>query len=300
MKKILVPCDFSKPAINAFRFALDVAMQSKGSVYLLNAIDLPVIHDPVIMPVLTFEKDFLKEVKEKTLAEFNKIITKYNREGVKVVSNVEFGSPVHMITEFVKRNSIDIIIMGSHGASGFREYFIGSNAEKVVRNSPVPVLIMKDYFKGPIKNIVFPNSLDMENLQELTMKVKALQDFFKATLHILFVNTPTSFTSDTVTLVRLKEFAKRFMFKNFTTNIYNHPNEEDGIIHFTKSIKGNLIAMGTHGRKGISHMLNGSVAEDVVNHTNCPIWTYKLNNLIPKPKLLPVDSEEGIKTFRMD
>ncbi len=276
MKKILVPCDFSKPAINAFRYALDVAMQSKGTVYLLNVIELPVIHDPIIMPVLTFEQDFLKELKKKATAEFNKIITRYKQEGVKVVSNVEFGSPARMITEFVERNSIDLIIMGSHGASGFREYFVGSNAEKVVRHSAVPVLVTKHYFKGPIKNIVFPNILDTENQEDLIMKVKALQAFFKAKIHILYVNTPTNFTSDTVTLERLKQFAKRFMFKNYTINIYNYPYEEDGIIHFTKSIKGNLIAMGTHGRKGISHMINGSLAEDVVNHTDCPIWTYTL------------------------
>lgn len=293
MKNILVPCDFSRPAINAFRFALDVAMQSKGSIYLLNTIELPVIQDPVIMPVLTFEQDFLKGVKEKTLAELNKLIKKYNGVGVKVLSNVEFGSPTRSITEFVERKSIDLIIMGSHGASGFREYFIGSNAEKIVRNSQVPVLIMKDYYKGPIKSIVFPNTLDTENLQELTMKVKALQDFFKARLHILFVNTPPNFTPDTVTLLRLKEFAKQFMFKNFTINIYNHQNEEQGIIHFTKSIKGNLIAMGTHGRKGISHMINGSLAEDVVNHTNRPIWTYRLNI---KPTSLKTGRQERIET----
>lgn len=274
MKKILVPCDFSKPAINAFRYALDIALQSNGTVYLLNVIELPVIHDPLIMPVYTFEQDFLASFKEKALAEFNKIITKYNKEGLKVISKVEFGGPGRMITDFIKRSSIDLVVMGSHGATGFREYFIGSNAEKVVRHAAVPVLVIKDYYKAPIKSIVFPNTLDTENQQALTMKVKALQDFFKATVHILFVNTPLNFTSDTLTIARLKEFAKKFMFKNFTINIYNHPSEEDGILHFTKSIKGDLIAMGTHGRKGISHMINGSLAEDVVNHSQCPIWTY--------------------------
>lgn len=276
MKKILVPCDFSKPAINAFRFALDVAMQSKGTVYLLNVIELPVIHDPIIMPVLTFEQEFLKELKEKTSSEFNKITNKYNQKGVKVVPNVEFGSPARMITDFAEKNSIDIIIMGSHGASGLKEYFVGSNAEKVVRHSSVPVLVMKNYYKGVLRNIVFPNTLETENQEDLITKVKALQAFFKATVHILYVNTPTNFTSDTVTLERLEQFAKRFIFKDYTINVYNYPYEEEGIIHFTKSIKGNLIAMGTHARKGISHIINGSLAEDVVNHTDYPIWTYAL------------------------
>ncbi len=278
MKKILVPCDFSRPAINAFRFALDLALQSKGSLQLLHVIELPAIADPIIMPVVAFEKDFMEDLKNKTLEEFNKIITKYNTEGVKVVSNVEFGSPSRMVADFAAKNSVDVIVMGSHGASGVKEYFIGSNAEKIVRRSPVPVLVMKEYYKGAIKNIVFPNTLETEKQEDLIMKVKELQNFFKATVHILYVNTPTNFTADNVTNERLKQFAKRFMFKNYTLNIFNYPFEESGIIQFTKSIKGDLIAMATHSRKGISHFLNGSLAEDVVNHTDCPIWTYGLKS----------------------
>ncbi len=276
MKKILVPCDFSKPAINAFRFALDIAQQSNGSVHLLNSIDLTGIQDPVMMPALTLEQGFIGELKEKASEELTKIITKYNQEDIKVTWSIEFGSPARVITEFAEKNSIDLIIMGSHGASGFSEYFVGSNAERIIRHSSVPVLVMKHYYKGPIKSIVFPNILDTENQEDLITKVKALQAFFKATVHILFVNTPINFTSDIVTLARLKEFVKRNMFKNYTINIHNHIYEDEGIISFTKSIKGNLIAMGTHGRKGISHLLNGSLAEDVANHTDSLIWTYTL------------------------
>ena len=57
MKKILVPCDFSKQAINAYRFALDIAAQSKGTILLLHVIELPVLHDSVLMPVLNFEEE---------------------------------------------------------------------------------------------------------------------------------------------------------------------------------------------------------------------------------------------------
>jgi hypothetical protein len=164
--------------------------------------------------------------------------------------------------------------MGSHGATGLREYFIGSNAEKIVRNSRVPVLVIKNYYKGTIKNIVFPNTLETEKQQDLIRKVKELQAFFKATVHIVYVNTPTNFTSDNITFERLKQFAKEFQFRNYTLNVYNYPFEESGVIHFTSDIKGDLIAMGTHGRKGLAHFLNGSLAEDIVNHASSPIWTY--------------------------
>jgi len=274
MKKILVPCDFSKPAINAFRFAMDIAQKSKGVVHLINVIELPAIHDPIIMPVVVFEKEFMKELKDKATAEFEKIINRYKPEGVTVKTDVLFGAPARMISESVRKKSIDLIVMGSHGATGLREYFIGSNAEKVVRRATVPVLVIKNYYKGAIKNIVFPNTLETEKQADLIRKVKELQAFFRATLHIVYVNTPTNFTSDNITFDRLKRFAKEFQFKNYTLNVYNYPFEESGVIHFTSGIKGDLIAMGTHGRKGLAHFLNGSLAEDVVNHANSPIWTY--------------------------
>lgn len=277
MKKILVPCDFSKPAINAFRFALDIAKLSKGSIILIHIIQLPVMHDTVLMPVLNFEEELLKDLVNKAAARFKKLNEKYNNEAIKVSWEVEFGQPSKTLLEIVKSESIDLIVMGSHGASGLREYFIGSNAEKVIRKSPVPVLIAKNYFKGPISNIVFPNTLETENQGELVAKVKSLQAFFKAQLHVVWINTPINFVSDVITRQRLEVFAKRFALKDYSLHIFNHPNEEDGIIHFTEFVKGDIIAMGTHSRRGFTHLINGSVAEDVANHTDSMIWTYTMN-----------------------
>jgi nucleotide-binding universal stress UspA family protein len=278
MKKILVPCDFSKPAINAYRFALDVAAKANGTVHLLHVIELPVLYDTVLMPALSFEQALLKELKEKTETEFEKIIGKYSSEGVKVFTNVVFGSPSKVILEYTKNESIDLVIMGSHGVSGLREIFVGPNAERIVRSSSVPVLVIKHYYKGPVKNIVFPTDLGTEEQEDLILKVKELQNFFKAHLHLVWINTPLNFTSDTITHERLDAFAKRFKLKDYTINIFNHPSEEEGIIRFTRLIKGDLIAMSTHGRKGIAHFINGSVTEDVANHTENLIWTYSLKN----------------------
>src|SRR5688500_2826605 len=134
MKKILVPCDFSKPAINAYRFALDIAIQSKGTIHLLHVIELPVLHDTVLMPVLNFEEQLLKDLRENAEKHFKKITDQYNAAGVKVVVKTQFGSVSRMIQDYINEESIDIVVMGSHGASGVREFFIGSNAERVVRN----------------------------------------------------------------------------------------------------------------------------------------------------------------------
>lgn len=286
MKRILVPCDFSKPAINAYRFALDIARQSKGNVHVLHVVELPVVHDPLLVPVLSFEQEFFTEIRKNAEARFNDITQKYNLDNIKVAFEVQFGSVLHMIREYTVKEKIDLVVMGSHGASGLRELFIGSNAERMVRNSPVPVLIVKKYYKGPIKNIVFPNTLDLDHQEDLITKVKALQAFFNARLHILWVNTPLNFTSDTRTRERLESFAKRFMFKDYTINVFNYTEEERGILEFASLIKADLIAMGTHSRTGIAHLLNGSLAEDLVNHYEGQVWTYSLKN---EPVEFPVD-----------
>src|SRR5687767_13831970 len=138
MKKILVPCDFSKPAISAYRFALEIAAQSKGTIHLLNVIELPIMHDTVLMPVLNFEEQLLKDLRENAETRFRQITDKYKAEGIKVIVKTLFGSVSRIIQEYITEESIDLVVMGSHGATGAREFFIGSNAEKMVRNSPVP------------------------------------------------------------------------------------------------------------------------------------------------------------------
>jgi hypothetical protein len=135
---------------------------------------------------------------------------------------------------------------------------------------------VKSYTKASsIKNIVFPNTLDQDQ-EDLVMKVKDLQHFFQATLHIVWINTPGNFSRDTDTFKKLEDFAKRFMIKDYTLNVFNDPFEESGVINFTHHIKADMIAMGTHGRKGLAHILSGSLAEDVVNHVDAPIWTYTI------------------------
>jgi nucleotide-binding universal stress UspA family protein len=276
MKKILVPCDFSAPSVSAYRLALDIAQSSGGEIHLVNVIELPVLHDTVLMPVLSFEEALLQELKEKAEKQFEKLKKKYAEDFDDIILSVLYGNISIMLLQYIEEHDIDLVVMGTKGATGVREALIGSNAEKIVRRSPVPVLTVKKYQPGSeIKSIVFPTSLQ-EDHPDLVAKVKALQKFFGATLHVVYVNTPTNFMSDGVTRKRLNDFVKKYALRDVTTNIYNDRYEEAGIINFAHSIDAGLIAMGTHGRKGLAHVLSGSLAEDVVNHVDCPTWTYAI------------------------
>lgn len=275
MKKILVPCDFSDSSVQAYKFAIDIANTSRGEVILLNIIELPVMHDTVLMPTLSFEESYLKDMKADAEKNFAKMKTKWAKDGPKVTGMVEYGPTSTTILRIAAEKKADLIVMGTKGASGLKEFVIGSNTEKIVRQAGVPVIAVKKNVKSPIKNIVFPNTLDQDQ-EELAMRVKDLQSFFKAKVHILYVNTPANFRRDRFTKESLKAFAKRFMFKDFTLNVYNDIDQESGLNNFTKEIGADLVAMATHGRRGLNHLMTGSIAEDVVNHIECPIWTYRV------------------------
>lgn len=275
MKKILVPCDFSEQSVSAFQLAVDLSEQAKREVHLLHVVELPVMHDSMLMPTLAFEATLLKELADNAENQFKKIKAEYASE-IPVITKVVFGGTSMMILDYIKEAEIELVVMGTKGASGLRELVIGSNAEKIVRRASCPVITVRKHTKlHTIKNIVFPNSLEQDQ-EDLVQHVKALQDFLKATLHIVWINTPGNFTSDGVTMVRLKDFAKRFMLKDYTLNVFNDTFEESGVISFAHTIKADMIAMGTHGRRGLNHVMSGSVAEDVVNHIDCPIWTYTI------------------------
>lgn len=276
MKKLLVPCDFSAQATEAFKSALSIAEKSGGEVHLLHVIELPILHDAVLMPVLSFEEALFRELEVKAAAEFSRV-QMLNSKSIPVITKVLFGATARMILDYANDQAIGLVVMGTRGATGLREAFIGSNAEKIVRQSRVPVLVVRQGFTtDSIKDLVFPNSLETGNQEELVLRVKALQDFFGARLHILWVNTPTNFTADHLTKERLQKFADRFMLQNYTINIYNDVYEEAGIINFAHSLKATMLVMGTHGRRGLAHIFSGSVTEDVVNHTDLPIWTTRI------------------------
>lgn len=276
MKKILVPCDFSDLAVQAFQFALQIAKQSNGEVILLNVIELPVLRDTMLMPILYFEENYFKDMKMSIEKNFEKLKTKWITEGSKVRSLVECGSTTTTINRIAEETKADLIVMGTHGATGFKEFLVGSNTEKIVRLSSIPVLaVRKSLELTHIKNIVFPTTLDPDQ-HKLLAHIKELQTFFSAKLHLLLVNTPHNLKRIIGEKDMMEAYAKDFDLENYTLNTRDDFYESDAIMNFTMGIKADMIAMGTHSRKGLAHLFSGSVAEDVVNHIDCPIWTYSV------------------------
>lgn len=275
MKNILVPTDFSEQAEKALKVAAQLAKKFDGEIYLLHMLELPLqLIDPVQgsshnLPEAIF---FMKLAHQR----FAKIMKEPFLKGIKVHETVEFHRAFDGIMEISAEKNCDLIVMGSHGTSGFQEMFIGSNTEKVVRNSEIPVLVIKNEIRDfKVKDFVFATDADPENHHTLKKAMK-FADTIGAKLHLLFVNTPNNFITSEEAHSRMDSFLKGASSKNFDIHIYNDVTVEKGILNFASKIDADLLGISTHGRKGLAHFFNGSISEDLVNHSKRPVVTFKI------------------------
>jgi len=274
MKKILVPTDFSKEAENALKVAAQLGKKHNCELILLNMLDLPLTQlDAGSAPADLPEAVYFMKLAHK---QFEEVINKPYLDGVNITEMVDFHDINTGILEVSKEHDVDLIIMGSHGASGLKEMFIGSNAEKIVRTSEVPVLVIKNEHENfNIEEFVFASDFENDNKETYKQAVK-LAEMFNAKIHLLMVNTISNFSTTASAKVKIHEFIKDSTFTNYTTNIYNDETAEKGILNFSHIIDADLIGISTHGRQGIAHFFNGSLSEDIVNHAKRPVITFKI------------------------
>lgn len=274
MKKILVPTDFSEHAENALHVAAQIAKKHNSEIYLMHMLDIPLQEiDPGKTTADIPETLFFMKLAHK---KFEDLMAQEYLEDIVVHENVKANISFTEIEKSCKENDIDLIVMGSHGSSGIKEVFVGSNAEKVVRSSDIPVLVIKNKHDDfSIDNFVFAS--DFKNDNKETYKMAA--DFaksFNAKMHLLMVNTANRFSTTTGSNKLISEFIKDVDFDNYTINIYNDETAEQGILNFAKDIDADLIGISTHGRQGIAHFFNVSISEDLVNHAKRPVITFKI------------------------
>lgn len=286
MKKILVPTDFSEQAKFALDFAYQIALKSEAEIYLLNVIDYPGLSTAwsggmnVIggaePPFDNMDESFVTGLTDKAREEMKTMVKNLNEHDVVIHELVEIGNPYFMITEKIENEKVNLVIMGSKGASGLEEVLIGSNTEKVVRHAKCPVITIKqkrDFNK--IHKIVLASNFEGDQ-SHVVEELQKLQRIFSAKFHLVRINTPNNFDSTRKILSQMQDFVNTYHIENYTLNIYNDFMEEDGIIYFAQDIEADMIAMATHGRTGIMHLLSGSIAEDVVNHAKRPVWTCRI------------------------
>ncbi|CAM1359513.1 Nucleotide-binding universal stress protein, UspA family [Tenacibaculum sediminilitoris] len=275
MKKILVPTDFSKPSEYASKLASEIAKKANSEVHLLHMIELPTgILDmgagsnfsiPESMLYIRKVRDRLNDYKEQFFPENNNI-----------KHAIRFQSPYDGIREYSKKIGADLIVMGAKGHTELEEILIGSNTEKVVRNSETPVIVTKkddDNFQP--KNVVFASSFK-PNKNKAFERFLEFANNFDSKVHLLKINTPQKFENTQETNNRIKNYIEKYNLKNYTINVYNDSSIERGILNFSSKVNADIIALATHGRSGLSHIFNGSITKNLSKNAIRPMLTFKI------------------------
>tara|TARA_R110002050_G_scaffold196426_2_gene331372 strand:+ start:78784 stop:79608 length:825 start_codon:yes stop_codon:yes gene_type:complete len=274
MKNIIVPVDFSIQSENALRVAASLAKKHGSKIFALHMLEL---NEAYITSTEGFQPQqtvFLLKLAEKRFKEF---IDKPFLKDVVVKPVIKHFKVFKEVNQVAEDNDADIIIMGSHGTDGILEIFVGSNTEKVVRNSEVPVLVVKHGMPDfAPKSMVFACDLKEENINAY-QRAKYIADQFDVQLHIVYINTPgDNFLSTEDIMIKIDKFSSVVGPQFLDVKIYNDYSVEKGVINYAESENIDIIGISTHGRKGLSHFFMGSIGEDIANHSTIPVVTFKI------------------------
>ncbi len=277
MKKIIVPVDFSDYSEYALKTAAKLAKRYNSEILALHMLEM----SDVMLTTsegLQYEKArFFIRLSEKKFKDF---LSKAYLKDVKVTPIIKHFKVFSEVNDVAKTHDADLIIMGSHGTSGFMGYFVGSNTERVVRSADIPVLVVKNEgISINFDTVIFACDFNEEAIPPYKKMVKMFKAL-NAKVHLVYVNLPNERFKSSVEIERrvanflmkadgdLNRLDKVHYVSDYTV--------EDGVLNFALKIGADLIAIPTHGRTGIAHFFEGSVGEDIANHATLPVITFKI------------------------
>ncbi len=277
MKTIIVPVDFSEYSEYALKAAASLSKKNKVEILALHMLDIQNDSISASASYLQEKTAFLYQLAKKR---FQAFLKKEYLEGITVKPIIKHFKVFSEVNEVAKEENADLIIMGSHGVTGLKELLVGSNTEKVIRFSEIPVLVVKnDVVDFNFNEVVFATDFSEESV-ETYLKAKSIVDEFKGKMHIVYINTPYTDFKTTYEMDNLAadffNIAEGNIDKMKETAFVCDKDVENGILNFANSLGADLIAVSTHARKGFSHFFEGSISEDIANHAPLPILTLKL------------------------
>lgn len=270
MKKILVPTDFSTCAEHATVVALGLAKEFKAELHFYHRILMP----PRWQELSTEERLSMKEIESLIKSAEEDLLALKSQprfKGITVKTVHSHGNLIQKIEEYIDYAGIDFVVMGSHGASGMTEILMGSNAQKVVRFTKSPVLVVKKPVKEvQFKNIVFASNFN-EKAKPIFEQVVAFAKHFEAHIHLLNIETSSFFTEPKFLLEEAMASFEAMYDGEITSHIFQKNNLDKGIEVFSKQINADLIAVASHGNRPLRQLFWHSVVEAIVNHSDIPV-----------------------------
>lgn len=269
---ILVPTDFSKYATYAFDAACQIALSTDAALHLYHSADIPDDWEDLEVTEKandTTNRYIAIEARQKLMA----LKDAAQELGVTCEIHYTGGKFLDNIIEVFTKVNIDLVVMGSHGAGGKEEWFIGSNTQKVVRKFYKDLIVIKEptpVFKP--KSAVFVSSLNVEDQDAFRAFLDYTDAFGIEEVHVLTIDTSAWFTQPYILIAEAqKDFQKIAEGRNCTTHFYKHHSVQSGIRDFIKNQNIDLTAISYRTRNPIKRIFLGSNVEMLINHTDSPV-----------------------------
>ena len=272
---ILVPTDFSTCADNAATVAIDLAKRLKARVKFLHLMYMPVDWQDIPAMRLHLYPE-LQERKAKVVAQLEALTALAKAEGVEADESLMYHSSLEDFSEHIQNQKADLVVMGSHGASGWRELFVGSNAQRMLRYVPAPTLVVKYTQEQPLQlqNMALASTFSMETPPKLSMLLR-LAEVFGANVHLVYINLPYNFEDSGSSMDRMDAFAALYPEQTFYKHIYNAQDEQKGLLDFCTRYDIDLLALATYGKSPMVQLFSPSLTENVVNRADFPVLALK-------------------------
>lgn len=277
IKRIAVPVDFSEYSEYALEVASKIAKLLNGELIVVHLLGMDKVYLPDSESVLIYDNELhLKLIKNK----FKEFLKKPWLKNIKLTHFIQNYKNFTELNAIAEDFICDLIVMGSHGNTGFRNTFVGSNTEKIVRTSRLPVLVIKNRVMDfKVERVVFASDFSRDYLPAFKKLLEWLRPF-DAELQLLHVNTSEHFMKRT----EIEEKVFKFLLQAEIEDIsiydkvayYDDDSVEEGIFSFSYKYEADIITIPTHGRRGLAHFFIKSLGEDLMNHSEIPILTIKI------------------------
>jgi nucleotide-binding universal stress UspA family protein len=288
IRSVLVPVDFSAPSLRAVESALPLIKKFGADLHLVHvfATDHPftgLVGMPFVLPELEIGRSLHGQLKD--------VAQKYSIDVPPENLHVLKGRAFEEICRVAHETGVDLIVIATRGNTGLKHLALGSTAERVVRHSSCPVLVMHSTRAfgavAGFRNILVPVDFSKCSMHGLAY-AKAFAKQFKSKITLLnSVHSQYYVASDECARYDLPRFIQhaeavardqmRALFAKTdwdgldveTSLQTGHPGQQ--ICEHARDSDVDLIVTSTHGSTGLTHLLLGSVAEYVVRHAHCPV-----------------------------
>jgi nucleotide-binding universal stress UspA family protein len=274
MKKILVPTDFSSASYNALDYVTALLGKENIEVTLLHA-----FYTPPASPEAMGGADFLhtEEIRKVHLERLQKKVAELKQEGINCKEELTYGTVADRCREAAETHKVNMIAMGTTGASGFQKYIIGSNATDVIDISTVPVLaVPHDYKYKPLNKILFATDFadsDIASLLELTVLAAANNT------EIIVYHVSKEDPYETPMFEWFEEMVKeKIKYPNISYRINKNGDVLNGLNDFIKDFEIDLLSMSKRDLNFFEKIFSKSITKEMAFRATVPMLVFRAEN----------------------